>query len=501
MEFGETSDPTGARGHQASRTRSGILPGFVDRRRPVGKVEELLVGGYKSIRDMTTLRIRPVTILAGHNTSGKSSLLQPFLLLKQTLEQEASFGPLSLEGAHVHFNRFRQLFWNGKPKSADSIRIGYGCRIDPDLRRCTESIKVVANELVVSEVSMSVGNRKATLRSDVLHAIGTASGRTFGRQDGSIESVLWPDEMARIEEFLGQPLVKDHTPENPVWLWFAGRRPFADFRLAYETPSGVRPFFSVAFSPFDALEKWVEQLIHVPGDRGTDSRYHRWSPAGAHASSGVFQERYASILWDWDRSKSDVLDVLDGWMERIGLGSRVRTHQVNDVDMEVLVSRNPRSSGGAVSDDDMVSIADTGLGVSYALPWLVALAAADRQPVYIEEPEAHLHPEAQYVAAEIIADAARRGTTVIVETHSDILVLGLQRLVAKGALAAEDVGLYWFDRDQDGATHIAESRITQYGELPLWKGDLDLVFEDAKRDFLKASLDREKSDRELHEST
>jgi len=48
-------------------------------------ITRLFVGGFKSIANEQAIEIRPLTILAGANSSGKSSMLQPLLLLKQTL--------------------------------------------------------------------------------------------------------------------------------------------------------------------------------------------------------------------------------------------------------------------------------------------------------------------------------------------------------------------------------------------------------------------------------
>ncbi|MDM8529465.1 AAA family ATPase [Anaerolineales bacterium HSG24] len=54
------------------------------------------VEGFKSLQQYQSLEIRPFTILAGANSSGKSSILQPLLLLKQTLEAIYDPGPLLL---------------------------------------------------------------------------------------------------------------------------------------------------------------------------------------------------------------------------------------------------------------------------------------------------------------------------------------------------------------------------------------------------------------------
>ncbi len=49
-------------------------------------ITEISVQGFKSLYEESRIEIRPLTILAGANSSGKSSIMQPLLLMKQTLE-------------------------------------------------------------------------------------------------------------------------------------------------------------------------------------------------------------------------------------------------------------------------------------------------------------------------------------------------------------------------------------------------------------------------------
>jgi len=62
------------------------------------------------------------------------------------------------------------------------------------------------------------------------------------------------------------------------------------------------------------------------------------------------------------------------------------------------------------------------------------VVAEPGQLVYIEQPEIHLHPKAQIVLAELLADAANRGVRVVAETHSALLLLAVQALVAEQKL-------------------------------------------------------------------
>ena len=77
-------------------------------REPV-RIEELSVEGFKSIDGPLKLGIRPLTILAGANSSGKSSAIQPLLMMKQTLEATYDPGPLLLSGPNVNFTSVQQF--------------------------------------------------------------------------------------------------------------------------------------------------------------------------------------------------------------------------------------------------------------------------------------------------------------------------------------------------------------------------------------------------------
>src|SRR5262249_7190501 len=139
---------------------------------------------------------------------------------------------------------------------------------------------------------------------------------------------------------------------------------------------------------------------------------------------------------------------------------------------------------------DLVNIADVGLAVSQCLPVIVALRAVrPRQIVFIEQPEVHLHPEAQVALAEILLQAASRKAIVIVETHSDLLLTSVQGLIASGKFPPELVKLHWFSRDADGCTRVDSADLDKNGSYgKTWPIDFDEVQLRAQRRFLDANL-------------
>ena len=72
-------------------------------------ITKIAVKGFKSIAEECEIDICPLTVLAGANSSGKSSIMQPLLMLKQTLEESYDPGPLLINGPNVQFTFAEQF--------------------------------------------------------------------------------------------------------------------------------------------------------------------------------------------------------------------------------------------------------------------------------------------------------------------------------------------------------------------------------------------------------
>ena len=125
------------------------------------------------------------------------------------------------------------------------------------------------------------------------------------------------------------------------------------------------------------------------------------------------------------------------------------------------------------------------------MPVLVAAIVAEPgQLVYIEQPELHLHPRAQVALARVLADAAKRGVRVVAETHSSLLLLGIQTLVAEGDLSPGLVKLHWFSRNKDGVTEVNSADLDEAGAYGEWPEDFADVSLHAQSGYIKAARSR-----------
>ena len=85
------------------------------------------VSNFKSIREETELDIAPLTIFAGANSSGKSTFLQPILLVAQTLVHRVSSRSVVLNGSLTRLGQFDDL----RSVNSEIDRISIGWTVQP----------------------------------------------------------------------------------------------------------------------------------------------------------------------------------------------------------------------------------------------------------------------------------------------------------------------------------------------------------------------------------
>lgn len=420
------------------------------------KLTAILVEGYKSLLNKQRIEIRPLTILAGANSGGKSSIMQPVLLLKQTLDAPYDPGSLLLDGPNVRLTSATQLL-SKKTNSSAVKEFSIEFEFDNDkIGLCFSQVPRKGLEILSNTVSHLENKAVFSMGGDLseLKKILTMGGFQIHIPKEIIEQA--EIEIVRDRFFLKVELLME---KNRFRIPITGHE--------------------------EKLASVIGKLIHVPGLRGNPERNYKTTAVG-DTFPGTFENYVASMINHWQKNKDERLSQIGTDLESLGLTWKVTAKQRDETQVELKVGRLPHSlQGGA---QDLVSIADVGFGVSQTLPVLVALVAAKPgQLVYIEQPEIHLHPRAQRALAAIFAAAAKRGVIVIVETHSALLVRGVQTLVAKDELAPELVKLHWFQRNNSGATAVTSADLDDAGAFGEWPEDFDDVELDADNEYLSAA--------------
>lgn len=186
--------------------------------------------------------------------------------------------------------------------------------------------------------------------------------------------------------------------------------------------------------------------------------------------------------------RSELFEAINEWFEALGVRIDV---ELSGEMFEITASR----PGGP-----KVNLADAGAGIAQVLPLAVALRAVPEgdlpQLFIVEQPELDLHPHAHARAAELLVNAVTKNKNLrlLVETHSDALVLRVRREVAAGRMTPDDVKLYFVEesRDARGGSVVKPIHLNDRGTPAWWPRG---VFAESQAEFHEIRRELAKRDR------
>lgn len=205
----------------------------------------------------------------------------------------------------------------------------------------------------------------------------------------------------------------------------------------------------------------------------------RPTPRRVHLEDEVSDAAALTLIRRLHRSER-LLGSVNEWLERLEIPYTI--------EVDRLISRRSGIERGysfELTDTRTnveVSLVDVGYGVSQILPIIVECVGANGRIICIEQPELHLHPRLAANLAELLADTVSRGNQIIAETHSENILLRVQRLVREGRIAASDVAVLYVDNTTATGAQVTRLHLDAEGDLQdRWPGGF---FDDRLADVL-----------------
>ena len=193
-----------------------------------------------------------------------------------------------------------------------------------------------------------------------------------------------------------------------------------------------------------------------------------------------------------DEFNSDLLEEqVPKWLERLDLIDSYRLNPISEIqrkDYEFLVRKY---KGGPE-----VRLTDVGFGESQVLPVLILCYYVPEGSILIlEQPEAHLHPKVQAELADLLIEVVKnRRLQIILESHSEHLLIRLMRRIAEEQISADDTAFYFCEMNE-GVSEIEKLNVDGYGNITNWPQNF---FGDEMGDLAakaKAEMKRRKADK------
>jgi predicted ATPase len=393
------------------------------------------IANYRSFASPQSINLAPVTLLYGENNSGKSALLRLFPLLADSCRDDLTT-PLDFSSATLRGASFDDLRWRGRgPDDDPSVRIKLHWEGEP-LLKTTEYEIGWPREL----------DRAVVRRFSAREALGyeTIVGEwTYRAEDRDSTALTY--------------VVTEGQRKREVRVRFRGLTPELQDDGNSHTPT-----------PFGWQARALRQRVQWLGARRAPER-HAPRPSGPRRRLAVDGSDVDAVL----ASNEEALREVSDWCAK-NFGMSVAIEELQPKDIRLVL----RNTEGVPFSVDVV---DAGEGVAKVLPILAALAVARRASddapdiLAVEEPESHLHPRLQRTLAGHIATWAmeRRPARLVLETHSQHVLLGFQIAIARGQLRSEDVAVYWVHRVGEGKSVADRITIGEDGRLKgNWPSDV-----------------------------
>ena len=392
---------------------------------------------YKGYAESTEIELAPLTILVGANNSGKTALAQVISLIAGGLSPSDadSTEPLPLVSHGIHHGQTFEDLVTGRAAHGRlrlSATLGDGSD-ELSLSATVGNVVSTSYFTTNSTVDTPLATRLSERQVFHWHLVSNDRSITLDRQGfdrhSDYEVRVEGTEPAALRQVNWHGLVPDRPNELAEWL-------------------GAK---------LDALKVWALGLRHLQSPRNLLPT-PLLVPERPTVSLGSSGEKTPLAL----AADDELRETVRKWYRDVFGVTVDIAAQGRYFDLVV----------GAPARDADVRLSQSGQGLSHVLPVVVTALTAGKagQGVdVIEHPEAELHPAAHAAIAELLLDnLAGPARPMIIETHSEMVVLRARRWIAEGRLPAENALVYWVSAEPGHGSSIRKIRINERGELDNW---------------------------------
>ena len=423
-------------------------------------LSHLIVQNFKSWKSLD-VEFGQVTGLFGTNSSGKSSLLQFLLMLKQT--KNATDRGLVLDfgapGQLINLGSYQDIIHSHNKKVKLEWTLTW---------MLTDKLSIHNPE----------GNRKNILATD---------------SEITIRSLAYLQGLSLASDFLeyqfgGHAFSIEHEKPSSTGFQLYSKHPVGtNFRFtrnharAWSLPGPIKThlfpdqaktyyknsdFLSIFESEYESI---MDSIYYLGPLREYPKREYTWSGTSP-MDVGLRGERTMEATAKKETRNlggkthyKSFEEMIAYWLKELKLIHEFKIKEIarNTNLYRVDVKRDENSPSALLTD--------VGFGVSQVLPALVLLYYVPvGSTVLMEQPEIHLHPSVQSGLADVILKVAEtRKLQVIIESHSEHLLRRFQRRVAEGKFQADRIKLFFCD-NADGESRLVDLDLDSFGQIQNW---------------------------------
>lgn len=394
---------------------------------------------FKCFGEMTMCKLAPITLLVGENNSGKSSIIQALHLPALTIQQADPDTCLRLQHQDYDYGSFGDIVF--RHDESKLVTLSFGNTIQSESDEQTNPKK----EEIVMECTFGYFPRRQEV---YLHH--------FAIKDGKDELL---NATPRKYKDSARVLIHGHEHEQNYVSRFFKRsslfvRPRQDafVRLLGQNDTEKKKTVRL-FGDIFNIDRLTNHFIrsfnrtYLLGPlRLAPSRFYAYSGSGSEriGPKGEFAfQNYATLLRRNRKIDREKIEKINQALYQLGF--------MGDLEVRIIKGKFSEFWTKHSKSSLTANVADAGFGISQVLPVIVLLhTSPPDSTILLEQPEIHLHPAAQAQLGSVLAGACSPRKRIVIETHSENLILRIQTEVAKRRLKPEDVRIYYVQPKSSG---------------------------------------------------
>jgi len=409
---------------------------------------------FRSLKNSNWIDIKPLTIFIGPNNSGKTSLFYPLLILKQTIESIDMTLALKTKGRYVKVGDYENLIHNHDINNSLILELSWPCyscgkkeKGKKDGKNLPLTISLTFKHGEKEDCKLQsyeiCENSKSILKREL-----NDSGNYSFKFSKSIEEKVDDNTCKTILDDLPKHFVFD---SEAIILHLISEKDNSDDDEDIKELK-ITGYLSSLINVLQKSSSYTERLFnnidYVGPLRQHPKRYYESIGEKAY-SVGPFGEYTSDILLQMQKEQK--LEPINDWLHKFNFFGDIDCHEHTPGIFSI--EWNDKSFG------KKINIADMGFGASQILPLITqGIWMGENRFLIAEQPEIHLNPKLQRKLADFFVDMVESKKRVILETHSEHLLLRLRTLVAKGDIDASKIALYFIEND---------GRITSVKNIPI----------------------------------
>ena len=387
-------------------------------------LKQLRIQNFKGWKDTGTIRMAPITLFFGANSSGKSSIGQFLMMLKQTAESQdrKSVFFTGNEKSAVELGSFQKMVYHRDP--SNKIQFEYRWSLPEPLKikdpvseknfsGNTLDFTATAGLVNITDPVPKIENFSYALLSEEKQILKVGLKKQADAKNGYGQYQPFFEQYNLLKQ-KGRPWALKDT------VRFYG---FPDEMVAYHQNADFVQDMSLSH------ENLFRTIAYLGPLRTKTIRLYPWSGvkpesvgySGEHTVAAILAARNRKIGLGLRPRLLPFEEIIALKLKEMGLIEDFIVAPIAEFRQEYEVKIQTKGS------NDWVDLPDVGFGISQVLPVLVQCFYAPANSIIImEQPEIHLHPSAQSALADVMIDVInsrengkKRNIQLIIETHSE----------------------------------------------------------------------------------